>query len=130
MARWPSSNALSASKKVPVQAAPASAPVFDHFCNAATASATSACAKRAASVSGILAPSAGTSTTSGFCTLCAGTTGTVNPCAVRTRRRTPTSVSSIGDGACASVPASSLAVVSVSVRAARPRSNTPSRTRR
>lgn len=111
-----------------MQAAPAAAPLPDHCCSAATASATSGPASRAASVSGILTPSAGTSTTSGLCTLCTGTTGTDSPCAVRTRRRTPTHVTTMGGGACGSVPANSLAVLSVSVSAARPRSNTPSRT--
>ena len=41
----------------------------------------------------------------------------------------PTSVTSMGAGACASEPDSSLAVLGVSVRAARPGQNTPSRTR-
>ena len=42
---------LFASKKVPVQAAPVAAPALDHRCKATTASATSACARRAASAS-------------------------------------------------------------------------------
>ena len=49
--------------------------------------------------------------------------------AVRTRRLTPTKVTSMAVGGWASEPASCLAVPSVSVMAERPKSNTPSRTR-
>ena len=60
-------------------AAPVVAPPRDQCCNAATASATSVRSRRAARASGILAPSAGTSTASGCFTLVTGSTGTVRP---------------------------------------------------
>src|SRR3984957_3213051 len=125
VAPCPSRSVLSARTNVLVHAAPIHAPPCAHSRNAPPASATSRWVNRCASDEGIFAPSAGNNTASGSADFAAATTGTEKPCAVRTRRRTPTTVTLIATVGAFIVRASSLAVPNVSSNADSPRSNAP-----
>ena len=76
---------------------------MDHCCSAATASGTSGRESSRERVRHLVAKRWHEHDV-WFGTPCAVTTGTVKPCAVRMRRRTPTSVSSMCAGACGSEP--------------------------
>src|ERR1700722_2564944 len=125
VAPCPSRSVLSARTNVLVHAAPIQAPSCAHSRNAPPASATSRWVNRCASDAGIFSPSAGNNTASGSRDFAAATTGTENPCAVRSRRRTPTTVTLIAAVRVFIVCASSLAVPNVSSKADSPRSNVP-----
>src|SRR5258708_35912736 len=125
VAPCPSRSVLSARTNVLVHAAPIHAPSCAHSRNAPPASATSRWVNRCAREAGIFSPSAGNNTASGSRDFAAATTGTENPCAVRSRRRTPTTVTLIAAVEPFIVPASSLAVPNVSSNADSPRSNAP-----
>ncbi len=123
VARWPSSSAVPASKKVPVQAAQTMVPPPETSLSQAVASTTSGFSNANARAGGILAPSAGTTMTSGRTAALTGTTGTIKPLAVRIRRRNPTSETSNWGTDKPTEGASSLAMPRVSIKVDTPVSN-------
>jgi hypothetical protein len=109
VARWLSSTPDSAMTKVPMQAAAIVAPPRLQRRSASPASRTSGRASAASSGPGILKPIAGTTTQSAV-RAPIGWTGTVSPCAVLTRRRTPTVRTRNGAAAIADTSSNSFAV--------------------
>ncbi len=124
----PSSSPVWATTNVPVHAAATKVPALAQPTTAAPARRTSRRASAAPNGSGILAPSAGTTTASGRVTWSSGSSATLRPWCVRALVETPTSRTSKGAGVLPEDRARSLAVSRVSSTAARPVSNAPSKT--